>query len=188
MNLKTFPKGCVGFCRPKKFKFIPWGIMQYSKWKEHIPKRYRVSHCFMLWEKNLIHESTLNGNQERNIEKYMNKDWEIWLFRNDQMGAKQYAQGRGYSQGRIGLPYDIPNFVRFLIKWIPQVKWADVCSEFQSMVVRLGLMLPWVRSIKDLYKITPSKAFSYAISNIGKEDCWNLLFYWNGKELLNQYD
>lgn len=183
----NLPKGCAGFVRPKKFNFISWGIMTYSMIKERIPKRYRVPHAFMLWENGKIHESNLEGNQERDISKYMNENWEFWLFRNDQMSTNQYNSGRAFSQARIGLPYDIPAFLKFLIKWIPQVKWADICSEFQALVIRFGIKLQWVPSIDKSHKITPSKAFMYADSAQGKLDNWCFICYWNGKEKLNIY-
>jgi hypothetical protein len=184
---QLFPGGCMGFCRPTHFKPIPASIMLYANWWEHIPKEYRVSHAFTLWKKNIIHESNLAGNQPREIAKYLNHDFEFWLFRNDQMTEKQYNAGRAYSQARIGLPYDIPGFFKFLIKVIPQLKWADFCSEYQALNAREGLSLPWVPGIAKPSKISPSKAFMWATTAEAKAAGWNLLFYWNGKELLNEY-
>lgn len=189
MNI-MLPKGFSGICRPKKYKLkftISYGIMGYCKLIKKIPKKYLASHSFELWNNNEIHEANLKGVQKRNIEKYMNPEWEFWLFRNNQMGASQYASGIAYSQARVGMPYDIPAFLKFLVKFIPQIKWAYHCSEFQAFVIRIGKMLKWVPLITKPHKVTPSDAFVYAMSEQGKKDDWELRLYWNGKELLNKY-
>ena len=149
-------KFCVGVSRSNKL--VSKGIMLYSKYKEKIPKEFLASHSFAMFDRS-VYESNSIGNQERHITKYVNKGHEFWLFSNTYISKIRHDVALAHAKGSVGRLYDYPGFMRFVFSFIPQLKYADFCSEYVARIVQEYLRLPFIPLPPE--DITPSAILQY---------------------------
>lgn len=169
-------KGSIGFV--SSAGLIPFGIKTYSFLREKIEKKYLCSHCFLVHENGIIYESNMLGNEPRHISKYHDKKFKVYIFKNINLTEENYQTGLIYSTGSLGRRYDYSGLFRFVLKFIPQGKYLDFCSEFLTLTVRNYYKLPLCPTIKKEYDVTPSAGLKYCFSGVGKNDGWQLEDYW----------
>jgi len=153
-------------------------IKAYSyKW-EKIQKEFLASHSFAVFD-GTVYESNAAGNQERHITKYIKNGHEFWLFQYRPVLKSNYDIALSYAKGALGRMYDYPGLLRFLFKFIPQLKYGDFCSEYVAAIVQNYLKLPFIELKPE--DISPSTILRYcSLENRG----WRLAaHYKDGKPI-----
>lgn len=210
-------KFAVGFVKSKN----PFALaeMWFARHKEKIPEKYICSHAFTMFSKDFVHdkevkeggviyESNLAGDQRRSIDKYLNNDYEVWLYTPSLLLADSAIQcAQAYAEGAKGKVYDLNSIAGFAFKLLPQSKYAtliqrffksdnpdreDFCSEYMTKIVRTELDLPLCPGLNP-EDISPSMANEYcanarhiiieyyaqnAIELKPTDKIWNLQAHW----------
>lgn len=177
VEMKGIPK--KGFClgvssgnslTSKTIKF-------YSKHFEKIQNEFLASHAFAMFDMT-VYESNALGNQERHISKYVKNGHEFWLFAPGYINKYDYQNALAYAKGSLGRMYDYPGFLRFVFKFIPQLKYADFCSEFTAKIVEY-LKLPFVNLKAE--DISPARILRHCML---RDNIYHLVaHYKNGKQI-----
>jgi len=156
-------------------------IKYYSSKFEKIQKEFLASHAFVMFDRTVF-ESTMFGNQERHISKYIKNGHEFWLFHPLDVLEKDYDKALSYAQGALGRMYDYPGFLRFFFKFMPQLKYADFCSEFASNVIEY-LKVPFIKL--EAEDISPARMLRYCILN---DNQWQMIAHYKNGKLINDQD
>ena len=178
----NIPKGCVGIVNAKGM--VSSAIRLCSWYKEKVPKCWLANHAFWMGRNGTIFESNAAGNQERHLTKYFESKYKCWVFSNSLLAEPHYESAEAHALGCLGRMYDYTGLMRFVFRFLPQLKYADFCSELVTRIVRNYCRIPFLKIGKP-HEVTPSGILKY-MNTDGKSEGWKLVYYWDGEKLINK--